>query len=591
MKRNSTQPPAQMPNPQGITPTKSSSWRTMQPGLLTSWCKFIETFTRYWFVFLLYLAIGAVLLHFLRYYIDGIDMLNYITVSEKYVNGHFYDAINDYWSPMIPWLLIPFISFGVDPFFAFHILQLFIGLFAIKICIELLEPIRINQWMKHVLRFSFIPLILSYGQLYGSPDLLFLTVLLYYLKTLISEKYSTDHKYGLKAGALGGFLFLTKAFGFPFFICHFVVVNGIYWFRSRNGNGGKIILRNFIGGFSMFMLIAGVWISCMSWKNAAFTISGSGKYNFSLVGPEYCFRPECYLCHPAHEQGLFNPANATAVNSTESPSLFHIRTWSPFASKYNFRHWLRVIRTNLESVYYFDFQRQIGAVLLIAFLLFVITSGKFRTLPFPALILFISWILYDLGYVFVIVNHRYIWINTIVFILLFGFLLESLSFKSRRIYIVGTVLFFGFTFFLVKRPVKELLLLKDRDSSISEMVDLVSHPINTIGHSMAPHIHLFELITALKERKDMVGRIANQKRALTEDYKNTAIISYYLGNKHYGELTDAIIQREGYRQLADFNIDLYYSWKELANVNMTFIMPSVYRDSISGLYIYKVLKK
>lgn len=591
MKRNSTQPLAQMLNPRDITPTKSSNQRTMQPGLLTTWYKFIETFTRYWLVFLLYLAAGVVLIHFLRFYVDGIDMLNYITVSEKYVNGNFYDAINDYWSPMIPWLLIPFISFGVDPFFAFHILQLLIGLFTIKVCIELLEPIRINQWMKHLLRFSFIPLILSYGQLYGSPDLLFLTVLLYYLKTLISENYSGDHTYGLKAGTLGGLLFLTKAFGFPFFIFHFTIVNGIYWFRNRNGNGRKIIVRNFIGGFSMFILIAGIWVACMSWKNEAFTISGSGKYNFALVGPEYCFRPECYLCHPAHEQGLFNPANATAVNSTESPSLFHIHTWSPFASNDNFSHWLKVIRTNMESVYYFDFRRQIGIVLLITFLIFIITSGKLRALPFPAFILFVSCILYDLGYIFVIVNHRYIWMNTIIFILLFGFLLESLSFKNKRIYIVGTVLFFGFVFFLVKRPVKELFLLKDRDSSIKEMADLTLHPLNTIRHSVAPHIHLFKLISALKERQDMIGRIANQKRALTEDYKNTAIISYYLGNKHYGELTDAIIQREGYTQLRDFNIDLYYSWRNLTNVDMTFIRPPVYTDTISGLYIYRVSKR
>lgn len=551
---------------------------------------FIRTFIRYWYIFLFYLLAGFAIIHFLRYYIDGIDMLNYISVSQKYVNADFPDAINDYWSPMIPWLLMPFLLFKIDPFFSFHILQLLIGLFTIKVCIKFLEPVKINRWMKHVLCFSFIPLVLSYGQLYGSPDLLFLTVLLFYFKVLLSENYLSDRTYGFKAGLVAGLLFLVKAFGFPFFWLHFTVINLIYWYKNRNTNAAKIIVRNFNSGIAGFLLIALLWIGAMSYKNKEFTISGSGKYNFSLVGPEYSFRPECYLCHPAHEQGLFNPANASAVNSTESPALFKIHTWSPFSSKSNFKHWMRVIRTNMESIYYFDFQRQIGIVLLITFLLFIATSGKLNTLPFKAFLLFVSWFIYDLGYIFVIVNHRYIWMNTVVFILLFGYLLEHLSFNSKAIKIIAGILFSCFVFFLVKRPVKEIFFLKDRDSSVKEMTDLVLHPLNTIRQNAQPHKHLFELISELKDRPDMKGRIASQKRNLTEDYKNTAIISYYLNNKHYGELTDAIILREGYKQLREFNIDLYYSWKKLTNVDSIFVMPPVYADSISGLHIYKVKK-
>jgi hypothetical protein len=553
--------------------------------------KFIQTFITHWYVFLLYLLIGSSLIYYLRWYIDGIDMLNYISVSKKYVNGNFYDAINDYWSPMIPWLLIPFIALKTDSFLAFHILQLLIGLFTIKACIDLIKPIKIRSWMKHTLQLSFIPLIIAYGQLYGSPDLLFLTVLLYYLKTIISENYLSKPSYGFKAGALGGLLFLTKAFGFPFFLVHFTIINGVYWFKKSSADSKNRIVKNFVSGFSIFILISGIWIAAMTYKNKEFTISGSGKYNFSLVGPEYSFRPECYLCHPAHEQGLFNPANATAVNITESPSLFHIHTWSPFSSKINFKHWLRVIKTNIESIYYFDFQRQIGLILLITLLLYIFISGKLNSLPFTTLILFLSFLIYDLGYIFVIVNHRYIWMNTIIFIVLFCYILEQLTVKNKTTYIFSCLLFFCFMFFLVKRPVKELFFLKDRDSSMKEMAELTLHPINTIRNTTQPHKHLFELVDELKDRPDMQGRIANQKRNLTEDYKNTAIISFYLGNKHYGELTDAIIQHEGYKQLNDHNVDLYYSWKSLSNIDSVFATPALYTDSISGLRIYKVVKK
>lgn len=547
--------------------------------------KLSHTNFNYRFIYFPYLIAGCFFIYFLRYYIDGVDMLNYISLSKKYVDGNIYDAINDYWSPMIPWLLTPFIVLNIDPFLAFHILQLLIGIFTIKISLAFIEPMKIKMWMKNSLRFSFIPLVLSYGQLYGSPDLLFLTVLLFYLKIISDDNYCSAPKAGIKTGIWAGLLFLTKAFGFPFFIVHFTAMNLFFWFGSKPLR--KIILKNFINGFAVFTVITGAWIGVMSYKNKAFTISGSGKYNFSLVGPEYSFKPECYLCHPAHEQGLFNPPNTTAVNSTESPSLFHIHTWSPFSTSSNFKHWLRVIKTNLQSIYYFDFKRQIGVVLFIAFLIFF--SFKLNTLPKRAWVLLISILIYNIGYVFVIVNHRYIWVNTIVFIVLFCFLLEPLI-SNNKTKFVTVLLFCFFVFFLVKRPLKELFLLKDRDVTAGELAQVVMHSISTITNSTQQHKHLFDVIEELKDHTTIRGRVANHKRNLSEDYKNTAVISFYLGNKHYGELTDAIIQHEGFRQLHDYQIDYYYSWKSTPITDSLILVPPIYSDSISGLKIYKVKK-
>lgn len=432
---------------------------------------------------------------------------------------------------------------------------------------------------------------MCYGQLYGSPDLLFLTVLLYYLKSICNENYFRNSKYGFATGALAGVLFLVKAYGFPFICVHFTVVNGLYWFKNRQNKSAKIIIHNFLRGVSLFLLIAGIWIATMSIKNKAFTISGSGKYNFSLIGPEYMFRPECYLCHPAYEQGLFNPPNATAINSTESPALFKIHTWSPFASESNVKHWLRVIQTNIESIYYLDFKRQIGTVLFITLLFFLITSGNLKALPLKALVLFVSVIIYNLGYIFVIVNHRYIWMNTIIFIILFCYLIEQLPLNNKRVRLTSFVLSFFFLLFLIKRPVKELLLLKDRDTSIQELRQIVLHPFNTIEKSIEPHKNLFHTIDELKNRKELVGKIANRQQKKRENYMTTAVICYYAGSKHYGELTNRIIEREGYQQLNDFNIDYYYSWNDNLKVDSVLMWPPVYSDSVTGLQIYKVLKK
>jgi len=553
--------------------------------------KFVLTFSEYWYIFALYLLLGGGFIYFLRFYIDGIDMLNYISISKKYIHGSFYDAINDYWSPMIPWLLMPFLVFKPDPFLAFHILQLIIGLFTIKILIDFIAPVKIKVWMKHVLHFSFIPLILCYGQLYGSPDLLFLTVLLYYLKAISNENYITNSDFGFVTGLLAGILYLVKAYGFPFISVHFVCINAIYYFQNRHTNSKIIIAKNFSKGFILFLLITATWIGFQSYKNKEFTISGSGKYNFALFGPEYSRRPECLLCHPAHEQGLFNPPDSGAVNITESPSSFHIRSWNPFESKTNFHHFLVNIKNNIESIYYLDFQRQIGTVLLLTLLIFIFTGGRLKNLPSKTMILFVTWIIYDIGYINVIVNHRYIWINTAIFIILFCYLLEKLCYKNKTMYVISSLLFFSFIFFFVKRPVKELLFLRDKDSSVSEMLDLTLHPLATLEKSIQPHKDFFHAISEIQQRKEIHGRIANRQEKGRENYMATAVICFYTGNKHYGELTDRIIKREGYKQLNDFNIDYFFAWNPIQDSNTIVISNPVFTDSITGLRVYKVGRK
>ena len=76
-----------------------------------------------------YLAFGLFLLSIYKYHINT-DVPTYIAIAEKYATGNFHDAVNSFWSPLISWLMIPFILFGIDPLVAFKIIGLIAGVFA-----------------------------------------------------------------------------------------------------------------------------------------------------------------------------------------------------------------------------------------------------------------------------------------------------------------------------------------------------------------------------------------------------------------------------------------------------------------------------
>ena len=542
----------------------------------------------YRFSFLLYLILGVVLLPFLRYFVDALDMVSYITVAQKYAAGNWAEAVNDLWSPLISWILAIPIVLKLDAFWAFKIVNFLTGFFTLYGIYFLLETISVNSFLKKIISFAFVPFVLSAALLNGAPDLLFLTIFLYYLKELSSGDYGIKSK-GVEYGLWGAFLYFAKSYGFPFFIVHFTLVNGIYYFKKK-GIEKRVVLQQFLKGLAFFFLFSGLWISALSLKNKQVTISGNGSYNFALIGRANTNRADCEICHPVHENGLHAPFTGTAINAGEEHNRLFIETWNPFSSKSNFTYYLRVIKTNILSVYYNDFKRQYGSVVLLAFILFLLLIRKFNELPFSLYLYALTLLIYNAGYILVHTNPRYLWINSILLVVLFLQLAPFfLTHLSQRIlfYSMFTLL----TLLLIKRPVKELLLLRDVDLTPTELSLTLLHPLNTLEAVIAPHKELFKIGQALSSQNQFKGNVANQYIAGGENYVKTSVICFYTGNKHFGELPPARIRDEGYKQLHDFNIAFYYSWNDVSDKDSTLISPPLFIDEISGLRIYQVRKK
>src|SRR4030067_1497029 len=76
------------------------------------------------------------------------DSMLYFSIAQKYLAGDFQNAINGYWGPLLSWLLIPFLYFGVSHVFTINVVDaifgvlLIIGVWIISYRFEITEKIR-----------------------------------------------------------------------------------------------------------------------------------------------------------------------------------------------------------------------------------------------------------------------------------------------------------------------------------------------------------------------------------------------------------------------------------------------------------------
>src|SRR5687767_10061499 len=115
------------------------------------------------FLLVIYLLFAVLLYPFLKYYVDSADTLQYITIAKNYSTGNFADAINSFWSPLITWLLVPFILLGIEPVFAFKILQVIIGVFTLRLIFYHIDRSNSETFIRMALKAACIPLVLSFA--------------------------------------------------------------------------------------------------------------------------------------------------------------------------------------------------------------------------------------------------------------------------------------------------------------------------------------------------------------------------------------------------------------------------------------------
>jgi hypothetical protein len=499
------------------------------------------------------------------------DSMLYFSIAEKYQNGDFRNAVNGYWGPLLAWLLIPFLYFGVSDVFAINALNLIFGGLTVTGVWVLSQRFEISHGIRNLVIIALIPIVLKFS-IVQPMDFLLVCILVFYLGIIFDGNYYMRVSRGIVSGMLGALAYFTKAYAFPFFIVHFFIMNVLHYFRYKEKKDRRRVLRSAVAGFVTFFIISGLWIMIISDKYGHLTFSTMRDTNFNAPGPD-AMGGGLEFGVPVFSEGFFEPPNDTAFVVWEDPSYLRGEPWSAWQSLSHFKHFIRLTLKNLsEGLQIFESFSTLSVAILVACLLLLIAGSRNELLSRGALLYPLFTItLFSGGYVLFHFEERYVWLINILLLLMGGHVITVLFRKDffmsglrKNILIIVFVL--SFIYFPSR-----FILQTARSSIDKEMHDL----------SMD-----------LKQY-NIKGNIASNRQYASQDaWHKTLRLAYWLKSRYYGQRGEGRSNEELESELKKYNIDYYFLWGEL-NDNPQFLnrYRELTRGTIQGLQIYSLKEK
>jgi hypothetical protein len=368
-----------------------------------------------------YILLAILLLPYYQYQINP-DGVNYISIAQKYMHLDFPSAINGYWSPLLSWLLLPFLFFGFKPLLAAKLLSLIIGVITIILSNSLIKILKINALLRNVLLYLIAVVVIYFALIIISSDLLFVCLSLAYINIILDPSYIQSKYAGVICGASGAALYFAKSYGFPFFIVIFFIINLVFYLRIKKRHNRARILSHFIAGMVVFSLISTCWIAIISNKYGRLTIGTAGSYNHAIIGPQFSGIP----------LGLNEPPNNTAISFGEDPSYVKIQSWSMFDSASALKYQIKITLNNVyKIIYYLGELSVLSLVLLPMAVVYLLKKGR-QMRTDNIFFLLVSLAVLFSGYAMLHVDNRYIWLSDI-FIIIIGAKLLDLLFQKKSL--------------------------------------------------------------------------------------------------------------------------------------------------------------
>ena len=357
--------------------------------------------------------ISALFLYAPYKYIINVDGISYISIAQKYASFNFIDAVNGFWSPMISWLLVPFLWLDIDPVLATKLINLCSGFLTLLICNKFLLKLDISGFSRNsaLLTISFV--LVNWAMYMLRVDLLFLLGTLTYLYVLLNENYLTNRFLAVLAGILGAIIYFAKSFGFPFFIAHFFIFNLIFFFRTKDSDIRAKCVKTFFSGMIAFALISGVWIYALSHKYHEFTVSKKGTNIISETIAQRGYLNGKTILNP--------PPNSTAISiwednsSTIGPNGLQ-RYFYDFAGAMKIQ--IKIIKKNMYMTIRALCIFSLFSCLVLSVAIYHFVKHWRNILYDNSFLLLITGLILTGGYIPIWVDNRYLWLDCIILILI-----------------------------------------------------------------------------------------------------------------------------------------------------------------------------
>ncbi|HET7819560.1 MAG TPA: hypothetical protein VFL70_09655 [Bacteroidia bacterium] len=511
-------------------------------------------------ILICYAFVAFLILPFYRY-VAQIDTFQYLVIATKYANGFFMEAVNSYWSPLLSWLLIPFIQFHCDTLFTLHVLQIIISIIALCGIYTLIPLQKEKSVSVFIVLLSITISILPFAFLAQTPDLLFATVVIWYLVLLLKSDWYFKKKYSfLLLGLIGGLMYFAKYPGFFAFIFSFSIFN-LYHFLKKTSST-KNILTKYILSIALFLLISSCWIVMISKKEQRFLVSSTMEYNFNIAGPKLNPNVLAPICHPIDWRGLLPPPpNKFSLSAWEEPNKTKPEAWNPLDNEKTFIHYIKIILRNVVSIQSFYFGKDYGTILLIG-LCFLFYIDKKYLIDFfkNNLLLILIASSFTLPYLLVFVMERYIWINKVVLSMLAISLVKFIPSEKNT---AKNIFILVFCCMQVYLPIYDLLHPDDDNKEIFQE-----------KYELSTYIH------------GNTASLCNIDESKEKNHMQSSAVSYLIKCPYYGMLAMPMEEKALFKQLKQHKISYVLVWS--SDHHIPEYMYSEKKDFKCGLTAYKL---
>ncbi len=441
-----------------------------------------------------FVVVAALLLPFYRYQL-GPDAISYISISKEYAAGYWREAVNAYWGPLYSWCIVPFLLAHVPGMLAGRLVELGAGVLALFALRPIALHLRLSQLSSRVFPWVAAAMILAFAMKINSPDLLFTAVLLLYIGIIADPAYPSTRQSGAVCGVLGALAYLTKSYGFFFFLAHFVAFTALHWYRNTSSAQRVRIAAHFFAGLAVFFAVSSAWILTLHAKYGTWMLSTTGEFNYRLVGPKSGGYP--------HFRHLMSPTSEHAITAWQDPSPSWLPEWHALGSRSEMKHEAKLIYTNAKAVFRFwTYTTPLFTAFLFLYIVFCLNSST-RTIGCIYLLLTIG--LFSCGYLLVTVQDRYFWLTDLLLLCIAFRTLDLLSKASSLTPSAKAVLVAGVVLSFLVNPV----------------LTLRGHFLEDRG--------LYHWAESIEQSPPIRGRLAS-----CADWQDSAYLAYVLDIPYYG---------------------------------------------------------
>ncbi len=492
-----------------------------------------------------------------QYYVDP-DGTAYLTISRRYAEGIYVQAINGYWSPWSCWLTAILIRNGLQPIPASVIINTLGAtgfLYITQSFFLKFDVARKLQWWFN----GALVVFLCYAVFAQSfDDIWECFFLLAALRIMLVKSFTTNPELWIVTGFIGALAYFAKAYSFPFFIlnilcCAYLLSeNKVQWLKIS------------VTSIATMLVVSFPWIYALHYKYGIWTTSTAGSLNMSwyLVGHPYWTDNIKLLLPPAYPDSPYYWEDPYVSNGI-TPHFWS--SWHLFGLQF-IRIGVNLFRLLISSLQLSIFFTVTGLVVLGA----LRRRKLWSNYPIAIRVIALSFLLFPLGYLPINFESRYLWYMLPISLVLIDYIVKrNIPFLTKRMGLnaIYAMLALSLTIYPIAQLWKIANSGADRDAKMASALKA-----NGIRGKFTSNI--------------------NTSRQM----QSVARIAYFTGNSYYSiPYPDKVTSEELLKEIRRYDID-YYVVFEGSRFNLPNALkneqgnsfPELKVHNITGLKIYRI---